>query len=166
MMTNVTRSDFAVIVYREDDAWEVEVLPLALTENLEGLTLALKRQPSIAGTIAMAAVDDYFFVALRFVCGELSVFLSDVTASVDYPLARQVLGYLEIPVPLEEEPDQVLPAGDLSIFADLGVDEMDLGALSGDLNRYPDEALESIARRIGFGLAMERALDAALGPVR
>jgi putative tRNA adenosine deaminase-associated protein len=166
MMTNVTRSDFAVIGYREDDAWEVEVLPLALTENLEGLILALKRQPSIAGTIAMAAVDDYFFVALRFVCGELSLFLSDVIASVDYPLARQILDHLDIPVPLDDEPDQVLPAGNLSIFADLGVDEMDLGALSGDLNTYPDEALERIAQRIGFGPAMERALDAALGPVR
>jgi putative tRNA adenosine deaminase-associated protein len=166
MMTNVTRSDFAVIVYREDDAWEVEVLPLALTENLEGFIQALKRQPSIAGTIGLAAVDDYFFVALRVMSGQLSVFLSDVTASVDYPLARQVLDYLEIPVPLGEEPDQVLPAGDLSIFADLGVDEMDLGALSGDLDRYPDQALESVAQQIGFGPAMERVLDAALGPVR
>jgi putative tRNA adenosine deaminase-associated protein len=92
------------------------------------------------------------------------VFLSDLTAAVDWPLARQVLDYLDIPVPGEDDLDQVLPAGEMSIFADLGVDEMDLGALSGDLDLFPDEALASIARRLGFGGTLDRALDAALGP--
>ena len=57
----------------------------------------------------------------------------------------------------DEDLDQVLPAGDMSIFADLGVDEMDLGVLSGDLDLFPDEALASIARRLGFGQAHDRA---------
>jgi putative tRNA adenosine deaminase-associated protein len=72
-----------------------------------------------------------------------------------------VLEHLDIPVPDDEDLDQVLPAGDMSIFADLGVDEMELGALSGDLDLFPDEVLASIARRLGFGPALERALDAA-----
>jgi putative tRNA adenosine deaminase-associated protein len=89
----------------------------------------------------------------------VSVFLSDLTASVDWPLARQVLDYLDIPVPEDDDDlDQVFPAGDLSIFADLGIDEMELGALSGDLDMYPYEVLESIARRLGFGQALNRAL--------
>jgi putative tRNA adenosine deaminase-associated protein len=96
--------------------------------------------------------------------GEVSVFLSDLTAAVDWPLARQILDYLDIAVPGEDDLDQVLPAGEMSIFADLGVDEMDLGALSGDLDLFPDEALASIARRLGFGGTLDRALDAALGP--
>jgi putative tRNA adenosine deaminase-associated protein len=163
-MTDVTSDDFCVVVYRDDDAWEAEVLPVALTENMDGLIHALWQQPSTGGTIGLAAVGDDFFVALRLLGGQLSVFLSDLTASVDWPLARQVLDHLEIPVPHDEDLDQVLPAGDLSIFADLGVDEMELGALSGDLDLFPDEVLASIARRIGFGQALERALDAALGP--
>jgi hypothetical protein len=36
--------------------------------------------------------------------------------------------------------------------------------LSGDLDMFPYEVLEIIARRIGFGPALERALDGALGP--
>ncbi len=162
-MSDMSASDFAVVVYREDDVWEAEVLPAALTENLDGLILALRQQPSIGGTIGLAAVGDDFFVALRVVAGNVSVFLSDVTASVDWLLARQVLDYLDIPVPDDEDLDQVLPAGDMSIFTDLGVDEMDLGAVSGDLDLYPDEALVRLARRMGFGPALERALDAALG---
>lgn len=162
-MSDMSMSDFAVVVYREDDFWEAEVLPPALTENLDGLILALRQQPSIGGTIGLAAVGDDFFVALRVLAGNVSVFLSDVTASVDWPLARQVLDHLDIPVPDDEDLDQVLPVGDMSIFADLGVDEMDLGAVSGDLDLYPDEALVRLASRMGFGLALERALDAALG---
>jgi putative tRNA adenosine deaminase-associated protein len=87
------------------------------------------------------------------------VFLSDVTASVDWPLAGQVLEHLDIPIPEDEELDQVLPVGDMSIFADLGLDEMELGAISGDLDLYPDEMLLSIAERLGFGQPFERALD-------
>ena len=156
----------AVIVYREDDTWDTEVLPVALTEDLKGLIHALRQQPSVGGTIGLAAVGDDFFVALRVLGGEVSVFLSDLTAAVDWPLARQILEYLDIPVPGEEDLDQVLPAGDMSIFADLGVDEMDLGALSGNLELFPDEVLASLASRLGFGHALERALDAALGRCR
>jgi putative tRNA adenosine deaminase-associated protein len=75
-----------------------------------------------------------------------------------------VLDYLNIPVPDDEDLDQVLPVGDLSIFADLGVDEMELGALAGNLDLFPDEVLENIARKLGFGPALERALDVAIGP--
>ena len=163
-MPDPSSTDFAVIVYREEDAWEAEVLPVALTEDLTGLLQALRQQPSIAGTIGLVAVGDDFFVALRVRGTHVSIFLSDVTAAVDWPLAREVLTYLGIPVPDDEDLDQVLPAGDLSIFTDLGVDEMELGALSGDLDLYPDEVLASLAGRMGFGQAMDRALDAALGP--
>ena len=162
-MTDTDTSDFAVVVYREDDLWEAEVLPVALMADLNGLIHALRQQPSIGGTIGLAAIGDDFFVALRVIGGQVSVFLSDVTAAVEWPLAHQVLDYLDIPVPEDEDLDQVLPAGDLSIFADLGVDEMELGALAGDLDLYPDEVLTSLATRLGFTPALERALDAALG---
>jgi hypothetical protein len=52
----------------------------------------------------------------------------------------------------------------MSIFADLGFDEMDLGMLAGDLDLFPDEAIAIIARKLGFGHAMERALDVGLHP--
>lgn len=158
-MTQLDTADFAVVVSREDDAWEVEQLPIALTEDLNGLIHALRQQPSMAGTIGLAAVGDDFFVALRLLADDVMIFLSDVTASVDWPLARQVVEHLELDIPDDEDLDQVLPAGDMSIFADLGLDEMELGALSGDLDLYPDEMLSSIAARLGFGIAFERAIE-------
>ena len=164
-MTDSESDDVAVVVYREDDAWEVDLLPLALTEDLAGLIHVLHQQPSICGTIGLAAVEDDFFVAVRVVGGQPSVFLSDLTAAVDWPLARQVLAYLGLEIPEDEDLDQVLPAGDLSIFADLGLDEMDLGMIAGNLDLFPDEALAIIARKLGFGQALEQALSLALGRV-
>ena len=37
---NETETDFAIIVYREDDRWDAEVLPVALTDDLQGLLRA------------------------------------------------------------------------------------------------------------------------------
>src|SRR5437868_10929888 len=96
-MTDVDATDFAVVVYREDDRWEAEILPVALTEDLAGLIHALRQQPSLGGTVGLVAVGDDFFVAIRLLGDEVMVFLSDVTASVDWPLAGQVLEYLDIP---------------------------------------------------------------------
>jgi hypothetical protein len=75
------------------------------------------------------------------------------------------MAYLGLEVPEDEDLDQVLPAGDLSIFTDLGLDEMDLGMIAGNLDLFPDEALAIIARKLGFGQAYERALTLALGRV-
>jgi putative tRNA adenosine deaminase-associated protein len=165
-MTDAESDDVAVVVYREDDTWDVDLLPPALNEDLAGLIAVLRQQPSICGTIGLAAVEDDFFVAVRVVGGQATVFLSDLTAAVDWPLARQVMAYLDLDVPEDDDDlDQVLPAGDLSIFADLGLDEMDLGMIAGNLDLFPDEALTIIARKLGFGQAYERALTLALGPV-
>jgi putative tRNA adenosine deaminase-associated protein len=163
-VAEVTGEDFCVAVYRDDDGWQAEMLPVAITENLDAILQALRRQPGIAGAIGLVSVGDDFFVIVRVVGAQVSVFLSDVTAAVDWPLARQVLEYLDIPVPYDEELDQLLPAGDMSILADLGVDEMELCALSGDPELYPDEVLASLARRIGFWHAFDRALDPVTGP--
>jgi putative tRNA adenosine deaminase-associated protein len=158
-MTQLDTADFAVVVSREDDVWEAEQLPIALTEDLAGLIHALRQQPSMAGTIGLASVGDDFFVALRVLADEVMIFLSDVTASVDWPLAAQVVEYLELEIPDDEDLDQVLPAGNMSIFVDLGLDEMELGAISGDLDLYPDEMLSKIADSLGFGAAFERAIE-------
>lgn len=159
-MTDNGTTDFAVVVFREESSWEAELLPVALTEDLDGFIHALRQIPGMGGTIGLAAVGDDFFAAVRVLGEDVMVFLSDVTASLDWPLARQVLEYLEIDIPDEDDDlDQVLPVGDMSIFADLGMDEMELGAISGDLEAYPDEMLLSIGEKIGFAVSLERALD-------
>ena len=68
-----------------------------------------------------------------------------------------------MPVPSDDELDQVLPAGDLSIFADLGLEEIELGAVAATSISTPQDAVAGVAERCGFEKAVERALDRALG---
>jgi putative tRNA adenosine deaminase-associated protein len=86
--------------------------------------------------------------------------LSDVTAATESPLARAVLARLELPLPADD--DRVQPAGDVGIFADLGLEPMDLAAICDQLDLYPEEMLGEVADRLGFGAEYERAVDAAL----
>jgi putative tRNA adenosine deaminase-associated protein len=58
-----------------------------------------------------------------------------------------------------DDEDEVEPAGDLDIFADFGMDAMELSAVCSDLELYPDEMLSQIAARIGFGPQFESVVD-------
>ena len=51
-----------------------------------------------------------------------------------------------------------MPAGDLDILGDLGMDAMDMGVLLDDFDLYPDEMLSDVARRLGFGPLFDEAV--------
>jgi putative tRNA adenosine deaminase-associated protein len=72
-----------------------------------------------------------------------------------------VIDHLELPPP-DDDDDQIQPAGDLGILADLGINAMELGALCDDPDLYPDEVLADIASRLGFGSAFDDVVDAVL----
>lgn len=152
-------ADFAVVVSRVEGVWEAALLPERLVDDFEGLIAALRQQPGDTGVIGLVNVADEFFVAVRMVGQDARVLLSDVTAAVAWDLAAQVCEYLGIERPGDDDLDDVWPAGDLSIFSDLGMDEMELGALLADLDAYADETLLAIARRLGFADAYERVVE-------
>ncbi len=151
------REGFAVVVYREDAGWEAGMLPTALMADLDGLVAAVRQQPGTA--IGFVDVADEFLVALRVRAdGEATLLLSDGSAAGDWDLAASVFTRLE---PDHEPPEDVVPVGDLNLFGDLGLDAGELGEILGDLDAYADEMLASIAGRLGFAGALDRALEAA-----
>ena len=88
--------------------------------------------------------------------------ISDAAAAADWPIAEDVLEELDVPLPDEDEDDaDIAPAGDLGIFADLGMRPMDMSMLCDDPDLYPDEMLGSIAAKLGFGPALEGVLSGA-----
>lgn len=156
-------ASYAVVVYRDEGRWEAGVLPERLVGDLDGCIAALRQQPAESGSIALINVSDEFFVAVRVSGEEVRVLLSDVTASVAWDLAKQVVDALGVAPPSDEhDVEEVWPAGDLSIFDDLGMDEMELGAVLSDIDAYADEMLLAIASRLGFAEPMRRALDNAM----
>ncbi len=84
--------------------------------------------------------------------------ISDATAAGDWPVAREALDMVGEIVP-DDDDESVAPAGDLEIFADLGMSSMELAAICSDLELYPDEMLGQVAARIGFGPQFESVVD-------
>jgi putative tRNA adenosine deaminase-associated protein len=151
--------DFALAAWREDGRWVVDTLPTRTVDSIETLVASLRAQPSESGVLGFVSIAEDFFLAVRVHGDDTRILLSDVTAAQDWPLARQAVEQLGVPMPEGDELDEVQPAGDLRIFEDLGVgpDEVDL--LCGDPELYPDEMLAGIANRIGFGEQFDAALE-------
>ena len=154
---------YALVCFRLDGRWEVEVLPEALTGDLPGLVAAVAGQPGEHGAFALVDVADEFFVVVRVQEGRPCVLLSDVTAATEWELAAQVLDHLGLDVPADDEDQQVLPAGDLGVFEDMGLDAAEMGAILSDVDAYADEMLAVLARRLGFADRFERVVDTIMG---
>jgi putative tRNA adenosine deaminase-associated protein len=157
-MGNDSEDSIAVVLYREDGAWQSGVLPERVTDDLDGLVAVLRQQPAENGAIALVNVADEFFVAVRTKADEVRLLLSDVTAAEAWDLAAQVTTRLGLE---EQSGEEVRPAGDLAIFADLGLDELELSAVLADVDAYADEMLAALARRLGCGEVYDRAVEAA-----
>ncbi len=149
---------WAVVVFQQEGRWQVEELPPAVCDNLGAVLTAVRGQ--VDGAFALVDIADEFFVVVRRVQGEDLLLLSDVTASGSWDLAEQVMGRLELDVPGEDDPDEVWPAGDLGVFDDLGLEARELGVILSDIDAYADEMLSTLARRLGFADAYDRAVDA------
>jgi putative tRNA adenosine deaminase-associated protein len=152
--------DFAFVAYREDDEWHLEEIADEKLHDLDTLTAELRRWPGECGTLGLVSIDEDFFVLVRVAGVDTRVLLSDVTAATEWPLARSVVEELDIPMPDDE--DEQLPAGDPGIIADLGVPAMEMGAMLDDFDLYPDEILGDIAHRVGFGAQFEDALSVTI----
>jgi len=83
--------------------------------------------------------------------------ISDVTYASDYDIAADLLDVLDLPFP--EEDDEPQPGGDIDLFKDLGLNEMEIEALCHDVDLFPDEQLDAIATRLGFGEELAEYLD-------
>ena len=148
---------FAVAAYRDGDQWRVEPLPVAVLDDLTVLLQALRAQPPEGGPFVIACVDEEFFVIARLDGPRISLLLSDLTASVEYPLAEQALARLGEEPPEDDELDEVWPVGDLDLFTDLDLGEDEMEQILDDVDAYPDEMLETIVERIGLSEAYARA---------
>jgi putative tRNA adenosine deaminase-associated protein len=141
--------DFALVAYREEGVWQVTPVAEEVAESLDDFVTEMRRWPGDFGSLGMISVDEDFFVLVRVAGPMVRVLLSDATAASEWPIARDVVDLLDLPVP-EDEDDQG-PAGDLAIVSDFGFDAMAMGALLDDYELYPDEMLGDIARKLGFG---------------
>jgi putative tRNA adenosine deaminase-associated protein len=151
--------DFALAAYREEGVWQVEELAHDILTDVETLSHALRRFPGDGGAVGMIAIDEDFFLIVRVAGSDARVLLSDVTAADEWELAASAIDFLGLPPP--EDEDEQVPAGDLDLLGDLGMQAMDMGVLVDDFDLYPDEMLSEVARRLGFGPLFDEAVGLA-----
>lgn len=152
---------FAVAVVREDGRWQCTALDAAALRDLDAAITELRRHRSTGAVFGLLDVDDEFFVVVRPVPGGVSLLLSDATAALDYDVAADVLDLLRVEVPDEDaiDDDDIWPEGDLGILADLGLPAAEMQVIIDEVDLYPDEQLDMIAQRCGFGPQLAELLE-------
>jgi putative tRNA adenosine deaminase-associated protein len=156
MVETIDGVDFALAAFREEGAWQVEELAHDQLADIETLSHALRRFPGDGGAVGMVAIDEDFFLIIRVAGATTRVLLSDVTAADEWEVASSAVEFLGLPLP--EDEDEQVPAGDLDLLGDLGMHAMDMAVLLDDFDLYPDEMLSEIARRLGFGELFDDAV--------
>jgi len=153
-VSDVTQ-DFAIEAWHEDGRWSIASLPDP--DDLTHIIDRLKKQQTNGGAVALIAIDDEFFLAIRVLGTHVKFFISDITCAIDYEVAAEFLDLADLDQP--EEEDEPLPAGDLDIFSDLGLQSMELSTICDDADLFPDEQIEAIANRLGFSDQLTELLE-------
>lgn len=152
--------DFVVAAYREDGQAYVQALSKDLANDLDELILQLRRLPGDAGALGFVSLVEEVLVLVRVRGQHVQVLLSDSAAAADWPIARDVVDFLGLEVPEEDEESEAV--GDLGILADLGMSDFDMGSLVDDLDLSTDQVAQDIADKIKIGEEFRRVVDAFL----
>jgi putative tRNA adenosine deaminase-associated protein len=147
--------DFGCIAWHEDGRWDASLLNS--TRDIGLIIDALKSQQINGGAIALIAIEDEFVIIARVLGDQMRMMISDITYALDYEVAAELVEVLDLEFPQEEDESQ--PGGDIDLLSDLGVGEMELLAILDDTELYPDEQLEAIANRLGFGEQFNQVIE-------
>ena len=151
--------DLVLALYREDGQPVVLPLDAELANDFDGLITQLRRVPGDAGALGMVSLATEVFVLVRVRGKHVQVLLSDVGAAEDWPIARDLVDYLGIELP-DDDDDDAYPVGDTEILADSGLHDFELEAIASNYDEDSTALLEQIAERIKFGREYTRAVAA------
>jgi putative tRNA adenosine deaminase-associated protein len=152
--------DFCVAVYREDGEPTGVALEPDLANDFEALIDYLQRIPGDAGAIGLVSLDSEVLVAVR-VRGprHVQVLVSDAYFVDTWPIVRDAIDFLGVEVGTGDIPEDG-PVGDLGMFADQGVSEMDIEAMFMEGDELTSEDIaERIANGARFGGVFRKAVD-------
>jgi len=147
--------DFGCIAWHEDGRWDAT--GLNTTRDIGLIIDALKSQQTNGGALALIAIEDEFVIIARALGDQMQMMISDVTYALDYDVAAELVEILDLEFPQDEDESQ--PGGDIDLLSDLGLGEMELLAILDDTELYPDEQLEAIANRLGFGEQFNQVIE-------
>ncbi len=148
--------DLVIALYREDGQPVALPLDLDLANDLDGLITQLRRMPGDAGAVGFVSVADEVFVIVRVRGKHVQVFCSDALAADEWPIAHDVVDFLDDDV--VDDSDEGYPVGDSDILADAGLPDFELEAMAEDYDQDSTALLELIAKKIGFAAVYAKAV--------
>jgi len=140
--------DLVAALYREDGVPAAMALDTELANDLDGLIEVLRRVPGDAGAVGVVSIDSDFFLVVRVRGRKVELLLSDVGAALDWPIARDAADFLGVDLPDDEDDSE--PVGDFDLFADAGLSELELEAITTDEEADPVESIGLIVEKLGF----------------
>ncbi|MDR1791375.1 MAG: tRNA adenosine deaminase-associated protein [Propionibacteriaceae bacterium] len=141
--------DLVIALYREEGQPVGLALANELANDLDALIKQLRRIPGDAGALGMVSIDSSVFVLVRVRGKKVQLFLSDWLAADDWPIARDVVDFVNEELPGED--DESEPFGDSEILADVGLHDFDLEEIASEYDEDSVVLLKRIAKKIGFG---------------
>lgn len=156
-MVSAENVDLAVAAYREEGRWTVVSLPARAVVTAEGFVSALRQLPGEGGVFGFVSVNDDFFVLAHTVRDGVRIMISDAIALLDWSLAGEAADMIGLEWD-EADIEEFEAAGDVSLCADFGLDGAELVMICQDDEKYPDEQVRDIAKRLGFGKELSDAL--------
>ncbi|MDQ7992216.1 MAG: tRNA adenosine deaminase-associated protein [Propionicimonas sp.] len=147
--------DLVLALYREDGEPQALALELELANDLDGLIGQLRRIPGDGGALGMVSLATEVFALVRVRGKHVQVVLSDAQAADDWPIARDIVDYLGVELPDDDE-DDTFPIGDLDLLVDVGLHDYELETIASDYDEDSVNLLERIATRINFGQQFAR----------
>ena len=148
--------DLVIAMYREDGQPVALALDLDLANDLDAMITQLRRVPGDAGAVGMVSIAEEVFVLVRVRGKRVQVFCSDVAAAEDWPIARDVVDFLDAELP--DDGEDGYPVGDSDILADVGLPDFELEAMAEDYDEDTSTLLERIATKMSFGPEFAKAM--------
>ena len=102
-------------------------------------------------------MDDVCLVALRVEGSRERAFIGDGVAILDFDLLDDIADAVGLDYD-EDELEELVPVGDLGMFADFGLSSEDVTMLCEDEDLFPEDLLRSIAKRLGFADQLRSSL--------
>lgn len=158
MVAENVLTGFAVAVIREEGQWSCNPMREAVLTGVDTALTELRMLRSSGAVFGLLAVEEEFFVIIRPRPDGAAFMLSDAAAALDYDIAADVLEWIDV-VPPEDDDDAIWPEGELGILSDLGLSAAELDVITNEVDLYPDEQLQIVAQRCGFGDEFSSLLD-------
>lgn len=157
MPVDVQAVDFAVAAWREEGRWVASAIPARIATTIDSITGSLRQLPGESGVLGFIGVGDEFFLIVRTDAHGTRILISDGAAVLDWSLAEEAADAADLDWD-EDELEEYIPIGDLSILADLGIDADEISLLVDESDLYPDDQVKAIGKRIGLGEQFQKAL--------